>query len=69
VTAEVRNAMMTAAARSPAWTRGGKRRGACDARVAMSGGERGGGEKRVRCGGRLILKRRRGRQGRGRGPG
>jgi hypothetical protein len=59
---------MTAVAQSPAWTRGGKRRGACDARVAMSGGERGG-EKRVRCGGRLILKRRRGRQGRGRGPG
>jgi hypothetical protein len=38
-TTVVRNAMRTAAAQSPAWTRGGKRRGACDARLAVGGGE------------------------------
>jgi hypothetical protein len=41
-TVTVGNAMRTAAARSPAWTRGRKRRGACDAHVAVGGGERGG---------------------------
>jgi hypothetical protein len=35
---------------SPAWMRGGKRRGACDARVVVGGGELGGGgeEKKAR---------------------
>jgi hypothetical protein len=41
-------------ARSPAWMRGRKRRGACTAHVAV---------------GWVLLKRRRGRQGRGGGPG
>jgi hypothetical protein len=40
-------AMRTAAVRSPAWTRGAKRRGACTARVVVGGGERGGKEKRA----------------------
>jgi hypothetical protein len=55
-------------ARSPAWTRGEKRRGACDACVTV-GGEQGGKRRERGCGGRLLLKRRRGRQGRGGGPG
>jgi hypothetical protein len=54
----VRNAMKTAAARSPPWMRGRKKRGACIARVAVGGGERGRG-------GRCLLKWRRGRQGKG----
>jgi hypothetical protein len=54
----VRNAMKTAAARSPAWMRGRKKRGVCIARVAVGGGERGRG-------GRCLLKWRRGRQGKG----
>jgi hypothetical protein len=46
VTATIGNAMRTAAARSPVWTRVGKMWGACDARVAVAvgGGERGGRE-------------------------
>jgi hypothetical protein len=48
-TAAVRNAMRTEVARSPAWTRGGKKRGACIARVVVGGGERGGKEKRAQA--------------------
>jgi hypothetical protein len=50
-TAAVGNVMRTVAAWSPAWTRGGKRRGVCDARGAVGRGERvgGGGEKRARA--------------------
>jgi hypothetical protein len=39
--------MRTTVARSPTWTRGGKRRGACITRVTGGGGERGGKENRV----------------------
>jgi hypothetical protein len=38
-TAAVGNAPSTAVARLPVWTRGGKRRGACDAHVAVGRGE------------------------------
>jgi hypothetical protein len=47
VTTAVGNAMRIAVARSPACTRGGRKRGACIARVAMGGGERGGREESV----------------------
>jgi hypothetical protein len=43
-TVVVGNAMRTVAARSPVWTRGMKRRGACNAHVAVGRGERGGRE-------------------------
>jgi hypothetical protein len=65
----IRSAMSTATARSPAWTRGGKKRGACIAHVAMGGGERGGKRRESRRGGQRLLKRRRDRQGRGGGRG
>jgi hypothetical protein len=65
-----RKAMRTAAARSPAWMRGGKRREACTAHMAMGEGERGGRKRRERGrGGRRLLKRRQGRKRRGGGLG
>jgi hypothetical protein len=64
-----RKAMRTAVARSSAWMRGGKRRGAYTAHVAVGGGERGGKRRECGHGGRCLLKQRRGRQGRGGGPG
>jgi hypothetical protein len=68
-TAVVRNAMRTAAARSPAWTRGGKKREACITRVAVGRGEQGGQEKRaqVRWSGPFEVKAGMAGEGWGRG--
>jgi hypothetical protein len=46
-----------------------EKRGASIAHVAIGGGERGGGRRERGHGGRRLLKRRRGRQGRGGGRG
>jgi hypothetical protein len=63
-TTTVGNAPRTALTQSMTWTRGRKRKGACDADVAMAE-ESEGEKKRGECGGvrRLSFERRQGRDG------